>query len=556
MPRPRSQPVLAGSAATGGTGATGALGTWGAGAGVPAGGAGAGAGSAAEGLGAASAAGDFFLKKLNIVRYVESAYFMKRSTILLALMASLGAGASSALAAPPVSSAAIASNSAGAQQFTLSNGMGLIVQPDKRAPTAVHMVWVRVGSMDEVDGRSGLAHALEHMMFKGTATVAPGDFSRKVAALGGQDNAFTNRDYTGYYQQIPSGKLEDVMRLESDRFANNQWPDSEFKKEIEVIKEERRMRTDDNPRASLMEQLNAATWQASPYHRPVIGWMGDLDSMHPDDARAFHKAWYVPENAVVVVAGDVDVDKVRALAEKYYGSIPSRALPERKPRPEPLQKGERRLDYKAPAEQAYVVMSFKVPDLRNLVEPKDSDKDAMALLMLGSVLSGYDGARLDRQLTQGANRVADATFSGASVVNRGPSTFLLGGVPSHGKTAKDVETALRAEVARVASEGVGEAELERVRTQWQASTVYERDSVFGQANDLGSNWVLGLPLDANDKLLALMKTVTAAQVQSVAARYFGDDQMTVATLVPQPLTDADRAAQKRSGAATKDGAVH
>src|SRR5690606_2886223 len=147
----------------------------------------------------------------------------------------------------------------------------------------------------------------------------------------------------GYYQQIPANKLEEVMRLESDRFANNQWPDSEFKKEIEVIKEERRMRTDDNPRASLMEQLNAATWQASPYHRPVIGWMGDLDSMHPDDARAFHKAWYVPENAVVVVAGDVDVDKVRALAEKYYGSIPARALPERKPRPEPLQKGERRL---------------------------------------------------------------------------------------------------------------------------------------------------------------------------------------------------------------------
>lgn len=278
------------------------------------------------------------MKKLNIVRYVESAYFMKRSTILLALMASLGAGASSALAASPLSTPAIASNSAGAQQFKLSNGMDLIVQPDKRAPTAVHMVWVRVGSMDEVDGRSGLAHALEHMMFKGTPAVPPGDFSRKVAALGGQDNAFTNRDYTGYYQQIPSGKLEDVMRLESDRFANNQWPDSEFKKEIEVIKEERRMRTDDNPRASLMEQLNAATWQASPYHRPVIGWMGDLDSMHPDDARQFHKAWYVPENAVVVVAGDVDVAQVRALAEKYYGSIPARALPERKPRPEPLQR--------------------------------------------------------------------------------------------------------------------------------------------------------------------------------------------------------------------------
>ena len=500
------------------------------------------------------------MKKLNIVGYVESAYSMKRSILSLALMASLGAGASLALAADPAASvpapAAVTQNAAGAQQFTLSNGMTLIVQPDKRAPTAVHMVWVRVGSMDEVDGRSGLAHVLEHMMFKGSKTVPPGDFSRKVAALGGQENAFTNRDYTGYYQQIPANRLEDVMRLESDRFANNFWPDSEFKKEIEVIKEERRMRTDDNPRAGLMEQLNAATWVASPYHRPVVGWMGDLDSMQPDDARQFHQAWYVPENAVVVIAGDVDVAKVRQLAEKYYGSIEKRALPERKPRPEPLQKGMRRIEYKAPAEQAYVLMNFKVPDLHNLVEPTASDKDAMALMMLSQVLSGYDGARLDRRLTQGPGRVADAAFSGASVVARGPSTFMLGGVPSQGKTAKDVEAALRAEVARIAKDGVSETELARVRTQWQASTVYERDSVFGQANDLGSNWVLGLPLDANDRLLALLKTVTTAQVQDVAKRYFGDDQLTVATLVPQPLTDADRAAQKRSAAQGKDGAVH
>ena len=496
------------------------------------------------------------MKKLNIVGYVESAYSMKRSITLLALMASLGAGASQALANSPPPVPVVITNAAGAQQYTLANGMTLIVQPDKRAPTAVHMVWVRVGSMDEVDGRSGLAHALEHMMFKGTATVPPGDFSRKVAALGGQENAFTNRDYTGYYQQIPANKLEEVMRLESDRFAHNQWPDSEFKKEIEVIKEERRMRTDDNPRSSLMEQLNAATWVASPYHRPVVGWMGDLDSMQPNDARDFHKAWYVPDNAVVVIAGDVDVAQVRQWAEKYYGSIEKRALPERKPRPEPLQKGIRRVEYKAPAEQAYVLMSFKVPNLRNLLQPEAADKDAMALMMLSQVLSGYDGARLDRRLTQGATRVADAAFSGASVVNRGPSTFMLGGVPSQGKTAKDVEAALRAEVARVAKDGVSDTELARVRTQWMASTVYERDSVFGQANDIGSNWVLGLPLDANERLLELLKTVTAAQVKDVAARYFGDGQLTVATLVPQPLTDADRAAQKRSAAQGKNGAMH
>ena len=423
----------------------------------------------------------------------------------------------------------------GAQLFTLKNGMQLIVKPDQRAPTAVHMVWVRVGSMDEVDGTSGVAHALEHMMFKGTAKVPPGDFSRRVAALGGQENAFTTRDYTGYYQQIPSNRLADVMELESDRFANNQWPDEEFKKEIEVIKEERRMRTDDQPRASLFEQLNATTFIASPYHRPVVGWMSDLDSMTPDDLRNFHKQWYVPQNAVVVIAGDVDPAKVYALAQTTYGEIPARAVPTRKPRIVPEQKGIRRIEFKAPADQAFLAMSYRVPSLRNVENLTDDDRDALSLLMLSAVLSGYDGARLDRALTQGTDRVADSASSSASIVGRGPSVFILTGVPAAGKTPKQVEDALRAQVARVAKEGVSEAELSRVKTQWTASTVYGRDSIYGQANDLGSNWVEGFPLDADDRILKLLRTVTPEQVKSVAQRYFGDDQLTVGTLVPQPI---------------------
>ena len=185
--------------------------------------------------------------------------------------------------------------------FTLANGMGLWVKPDRRAPTAVHMVWLRVGSMDEVDGTSGVAHVLEHMLFKGTPTLAVGEFSRRVAALGGRENAFTAKDYTGYYQQIPSNQLEAVMRLESDRFANNQWPDAEFVKELEVVKEERRLRTDDNPRAQLHEMLSATALSASPYRRPIVGWMSDLEAMTAQDARDFYRKWYTPANAVVVV---------------------------------------------------------------------------------------------------------------------------------------------------------------------------------------------------------------------------------------------------------------
>ena len=438
--------------------------------------------------------------------------------------------------APAASSSASATAPA-PQQFTLANGMTLLVLPDRRAPTAVQMLWVRVGSVDEVDGTSGVAHVLEHMMFKGTKDIKPGEFSRRVAALGGQENAFTTRDYTGYYQQIPVASLEQIMKLESDRFANNQWSDDEFKREIEVVKEERRLRTEDQPRALLGEQQNAAVFTASPYHRPVVGWMSDLDAMTPDDARAFFRRWYVPANAAVVVVGDVDVAKVRALAEKYYGGIPARAVPARKPRTEPAQRGIRRIEFKAPAEQAYVSLAFRIPQLENI---EAADSDVWALEVLSAVLDGYTGARLDRALTQGPDRVADSVSAYSGLAGRGPQLFTLVGVPANGKSAEAVEAALRAQVARIAKEGVGEAELARVKTQWVASETYKRDSVMAQARELGSNWVQGLPLDTSARIIAKLQAVTPAQVQSVAARYFGDDQLTVATLRPLPLESKPR----------------
>ena len=418
---------------------------------------------------------------------------------------------------------------------TLANGMQLIVKVDKRAPTAVHMVWVRAGAYDEAEGASGAAHVLEHMMFKGTKTLKPGEFSRRVAALGGQENAFTTMDYTGYYQQIPKAKLADVMRLESDRFANNRWPDAEFTKELAVVKEERRMRTDDNPRSRLFEQVNAASFTANPYHRPVIGWMGDLDSLLPNDARSFHQRWYVPGNAAIVVAGDVDPQQVLKLAEQTYGKIAARAVPTRKPMPEPLQEGMRRVDLKAAAEQAYVILAYKVPQLKALDASADT-RDALALTVLSAVLDGYSGARLDRALMQGADRVADSANSGNGLFGRGPQQFFLMGVPAAGKTAAQVEAALRAEVARVGKEGISAQELARVKTQWTASQVYELDSGMNQARELGAAWVQGMPLSLNEKLIAALNQVTAQQVQDVATRYFGDERLTVGTLIPTGAT--------------------
>jgi len=437
------------------------------------------------------------------------------------------------------SSTAQAQTPAKAEQFTLSNGLTVIVKPDRRAPTAVHMLWVRVGSMDEVDGTSGVAHVLEHMMFKGTPQVPPGEFSRRVAALGGRENAFTTKDYTGFYQQIPASRLEDVMKLEADRFAHNQWADAEFNKELEVVKEERRLRTEDKPRALMHEAVEATVFVASPYRRPIVGWMSDLQAMTPSDARNFYRRWYVPANAVVVVAGDVNPAQVRRLAEKYYGVLPARAVPVRKPREEPVQSGVRRMDFKAPAEQAYITLAFKVPGLQSLADkPSDTqagDSDALALTVLAAVLDGYSGARLERALTQGDNRVADSAGADNGLWGRGPQLFTLEGVPAQGKTAAQVELALREQVSLIARDGVTEAELNRVKTQWVASEVYKLDSVFNQARELGSNWVQGLPLDADEQLIARLRAVTAEQVKAVAGKYFGDDQLTVAVLQPQPL---------------------
>ncbi|MBA4262374.1 MAG: peptidase M16 [Comamonadaceae bacterium] len=432
----------------------------------------------------------------------------------------------------------------GPQQFTLSNGMTLIVQPDRRAPTAVHMLWVRVGSMDEVDGTSGVAHALEHMLFKGTPSLKPGEFSHRVAALGGRENAFTSRDATAYHQQVPVHNLEAVMKLEADRFAHNRWSDDEFKREIEVIKEERRQRIEESPQARMFEALNAMVFQASPYRRPIIGWMSDLDAMTPDDVRDFYRRWYMPANAAVVVVGDVDPQQVRALAEKHYGRIPARAVPPRKPRDEPEQTGPRRLEYRAAAEQGLVVLAYKVPRWTGGGDP--GSQDALALAVLSAVLDGYSGARLERALVQGSGgaRAADSAWSSYGLMGRGPQVFMLGAVPAPGVAADAVAAALRAEVARIAREGVSEAELQRVKTQWTASEVYKLDSMFNQAQELGSYWIHGMDVHTGKRLLNLLRSVTAAQVQSVALRLFGDDQLNTAVLVP----DASRRTPPASGA--------
>jgi len=294
------------------------------------------------------------------------------------------------------------------------------------------------------------------------------------------------------------------------------------------------MRTDDQPRSLLYEQLMAATYVNNPYRNPIIGWMNDLDNLTAEDVRSFYKKWYTPLNAVVVVAGDVEPKEVLALAEKYYGSLPTHPLDLRKPAVELTQTGIRRIEVKAPADQPYLLMAFKVPQLKNVDQPTDSDWDALALTVLSAILDGNDGARLERALINNDNRVADSASTNNGLYGRGPQLFFAEGVPAKGKSIAELEAALRAQVKRVADEGVTEAELQRVKTQWIASEIYQRDSVFSQANELGALWAIGLPLSTKDRLIEMLRKITSDQVKAVARKYFGDDQLTVAVLNPQP----------------------
>jgi zinc protease len=417
-------------------------------------------------------------------------------------------------------------------ESTLPNGLRILVKTDRRAPVVVSMVWYRVGSIDEVNGTTGVAHVLEHMMFKGTKAVPAGEFSRFIAEAGGRDNAFTSRDYTGYFQMLHKSQLPLAMRLEADRMGNLVLSPDEFAKEIRVVMEERRWRVEDRPRSLVYEQLTASALKAHPYRYPVIGWMSDLEHMRVEDARAFYERWYAPNNATLVVVGDVTPEEVHKLALRYFGPLKRKELPVRKITEEPEQRGPQQLTVAAPAELPFVMMSYRAPALRD----PDNEWEPYALEMLANVLDGNEAARLNRDLvrTQRIASSADASYDG---IGRGPGTFYLSATPNPGKTAKEAEQALRAQIQKLVAEGVTTEELERVKAQAVASHVYERDSMYFQAQQIGSLDMVGLRPGVADLFVEKLKLVTPEQVQEVARKYLVDERLTVAYLDPQPISE-------------------
>ncbi|MGQ2966596.1 M16 family metallopeptidase [Methylophilus sp.] len=420
-------------------------------------------------------------------------------------------------------------------QTTLKNGLKLIVQEDHRAPVVVSQVWYRAGSLDEVNGKTGVAHVLEHMMFKGTPSVPAGQFSRQIAAAGGKENAFTSKDYTCYFQQLEKSRLSLSFKLEADRMANLQITDAEFAKEIEVVKEERRWRTEDKPQSRVSEQFDSSVFRAHPYGRPVVGFMNDLDNMTAADAREWYNTWYTPNNVTVVVVGDVKAAEVFKLAEETFGKLAARPLPARKPQVEPAQLGERRAIVKAPAKLPYFTMGFHAPAMKNGPAYSEQDWEPYALEVLSSVLSGNGSSRLNQKLVR-EQAIALDIDSGYDGTNRGQaSTFEIAASPSEGVALEDLQKAIWAVVDEVKNKGVTAAELHRVKAAVIAADVYKRDSMFYQAMQIGQLETMSYPLSLLEKNAARIEAVTPEQVQAVAKKYLVPDQLTLVTLDPQPM---------------------
>ncbi|GAB6041011.1 M16 family metallopeptidase [Endothiovibrio diazotrophicus] len=418
--------------------------------------------------------------------------------------------------------------SAEVHEYTLKNGLKLLVKEDHRAPVVVSQVWYRVGSSYEHDGITGISHVLEHMMFQGTGKHPSGEFSRIIAANGGDENAFTSRDYTAYYQLLEKSRLPIAFSLEADRMRGLVVDPKEFDRERRVVMEERRMRTEDKPRSLTYERFVAGAWLNNPYRIPPIGWQDDLEQLTVDDLRAWYRRWYAPDNATVVVVGDVEPGAVRALAEKYFGPLPAERIAPPKRRDEPASLGSKRITVRAPGKLPYLLMGYRVPTLGTAAEAWEP----YALEMLSGILDGGDSARLARRLVRG-QQVAASAGAGYTLHARLDDLFILDGLPARGRDIDEVEAALREEVRRIKEEPIDPRELARVKAQVVTGEVYERDSVQYQATQLGKLESLGLGWRAGEEYVERIRAVTPEQVREVARKYLTDDRLTVAVLLPE-----------------------
>ena len=409
-------------------------------------------------------------------------------------------------------------------ETALPNGLKVILLENHKAPLVTFQVWYRVGSRNESWGKTGLSHMLEHMMFKGTEKVGPEEFSRIVQENGGNDNAFTSRDYTAYFENMSTDRVQIPIDLESDRMHNLLLREQDFRTERMVVMEERRLRTEDNPQANLQEHMEATAFLTSPYHWPTIGWKEDIERFTLDDLKAYYKTYYNPVNAILVVVGDFKREELLPKIEKAFGSITKGIPPNQEKDIDPKQTGERRVFVKKEAQLPYLVTGYHVPNLR---EP-----DSYALEVIAALLSAGKSSRLYQSLVR-EKRLVLSVDADHSLLSRDPSLFYLSAELLPGKEVTEVEKALDQEVERLKEELVGAHELEKTKNQIEASFIFSQDSLFSQAMLLAQHEI-ALTWRAVDDYLPSIRKVSPEDVQRVVKKYLIQENRTVGILIPLP----------------------
>lgn len=429
-----------------------------------------------------------------------------------------------------VFSASLFADDGKVHEYQLKNGLKVVVREDHRAPVAIVEVWYKVGSSYEPDGITGISHALEHMMFRGSKNYSVDKMTQMVSENGVEQNAFTSTDFTGYYEYAGRDKLPMLFQFEADRMRGLLLREQDFAKEIQIVMEERRMRYEDNPQQQTYERYLTAANIATPYHHPAIGWMSDLQQMTVHDLQGWYDKWYAPNNAILVVVGDVDPENVRQMAEHYFGPLKPSVLPQLKKHPEIKPLGVKTLEVNLPAKVPYLIMGYNTPS----VNTASIKWEPYALSVLEGILGGGDSARLQQNLVRG-QQIASAINVDYNNYARLDTLFTIQAIAAPNHTVEEIKNATLAQIKQLQDQPVSPAELERVKAQVIANYVYALDSIPNQANQIGSLEAVGLPWQEADNFVAQVKAVTAQQVQAVAQKYLILNRLTIAKLNPLPI---------------------
>jgi len=425
-------------------------------------------------------------------------------------------------------------NAGALQQNTFENGVKLVVEEDHSAPVAMVQVWLKVGGRDELPGKTGLAHVFEHMMFKGSKALKAGEYSKRISAMGGNDNAFTSTDYTAYFETVPAARVQEVIAMEAERFASLKLRDEDFQKEIRVIMEERRMRTEDDPNSRMFEELSAASLRLHPYRNPVIGWMQDLQALTIEDVRAFYQKHYVPNNAIVVVVGDVDFEQLKKTVGKTFGKMKARDVSPRFNPVEPEPFGPKRIQVTLPAQLPMLAITVPVP----VWQPGENDTEAAALTVATHILAGGRSARLSREIVD-KQRKAFSAGAGYDASAMGLDLWYAYGLLGPKQTTEAFEKSLWALLDDMAKNPISAKQLAAAKRNITAANVFAQDSLYLRAKEIGRLEVVGIGADNRTRWLTAISNVSAKDIQHAVARWLKPERSTTGIMMPVQQTTAE-----------------